>query len=166
MELTTKQATLLRTIAAEANLNEMELMQTAKLPLGAIRHLKGQLAEAGLIHAEGAQATEAGEEWVAANPPKAKGAASGNQRLSQEVVNAIRAMRAEPNEDCTGSAHTHVQVGEAFGVSPGVVSMICRNRSYVDRDYVPLWDGFQDLGPRKPKAEVEAEAEEQEAAEA
>ena len=67
-------------------------------------------------------------------------------------VQDIRAMRSEPNpEDPSKPKFTHKQVAEHFGVMPGFVSNVARNRIYTDPNYTPVFDGHRDLGPRQPK---------------
>lgn len=72
--------------------------------------------------------------------PEEKQRAKPTGKLDPKVVADIRAMRAK--QDSEGRPlHSHKAVADAYGTTPGIVSQICRNLSYVDPDYTPVNDG-------------------------
>lgn len=61
-------------------------------------------------------------------------------RLTDEQITAIRAMRAEDN-GFNKPKNSHVKVANEFGITAGVVSHICRNNTYHNPEYTPVFDG-------------------------
>lgn len=71
----------------------------------------------------------------------ASAAGRGNRRFTDDQITQIRELRAMKNE--AGKAvHSHAALGKMFGVAPGVISQIVRNRTYIDKDYTPVNDGL------------------------
>ena len=96
-------------------------------------------------------ATEAKAKAAAEKAKKDAEAAKAKEAKQAQIV-GIRAMRAEAHpEDATKARYTHKQVADHFGVTPGFVSSVARNRIYTDPNYTPVFDGNRDLGPRQPK---------------
>ena len=74
-------------------------------------------------------------------------------KVTAAIAAQIRTMRAIPHaDDATKPANSHPVVGAAFGVSAGTVSQICRNLTFKDAAYTPVFDGHRDLGPRSTTA--------------
>ena len=120
-------------------------------------------------------------EVTSANSAEAQGEATSNsaegtaaegkakiQRLNEAQVARIRELRNTPKaDDPSKCAYTHKSAAElctvefGFTVTPGTISQVARNRSYKDPNYIPTYDGHQDIGNR---AEYQAKKAEEKAA--
>ena len=131
-----------------------------------------EVTSANSAEAQGEATSNSAEAQGEATSNSAEGtAAEGKakiQRLNEAQVARIRELRNTPKaDDPSKCAYTHKSAAElctvefGFTVTPGTISQVARNRSYKDPNYIPTYDGHQDIGNR---AEYQAKKAEEKAA--